>query len=128
MSPGWRRRARAALFAWLAVCALFTALQGALDPEPPPHRRATVLAVGLAFGAIAARLFAGSPVAARSAREAAAALHLLALAGLGATGAWLGAETGAVRSGLALCAGALVLGLRPLPPLPAAGEQARGDP
>jgi hypothetical protein len=114
---GWIRRAHLATLAAIGVCGAIAAWQTAADPEPAPDRALTWWITVLAVGTIGGRLMAGSPVAGPGLRAVAVFVSLGSAFAMGVLAATIAVTTGAVKTGLAFSAAALLLALRPpLPP------------
>lgn len=115
--PSWVRPAHIATLVGIGICAGVAALQPAADPEPAPDRTLTWWITVLAVGVIGGRLMAGSPVAGATLRSLAAAASLGSALAMAILAARLAATTGAVKTGLAFAAAALILAIRPpVPP------------
>ncbi|MGH0035269.1 MAG: hypothetical protein ACQGVK_09600 [Myxococcota bacterium] len=114
--PEWIRPAHIATLVVLGLCGAVAALQTPVEPEPAPDRTLTWWIAILAVCVIAGRLMAGSPVAQAGLRSAAAVVSLGSAVVMGVLAAHLAVTTGAVRTGVAFAAAALILAIRP--PLP----------
>jgi peptidoglycan/LPS O-acetylase OafA/YrhL len=115
--PGWIRPAHKATLVGIALCALYASLQTATEPEPAPDRDITWAVSILAVATIGGRLLASSPVAGLGLRSVAALASLGSALAMGVLAARLAMTTGAVNTGVAFAAAALILAIRPpVPP------------
>lgn len=117
LQPALRVGHRAVL-GWLALCALFSALQWGAADEAMPEPRLTTPAVVLALATVLLRRLGTSPVMTPGGRAFCTFAAYACAAALGALAAWVASAAGAPRIALVFIVGAVLFCLPPPPQLP----------